>query len=267
MDVVTQYGYRVLTTEVLVDRPGRFVAKVTTDRGALAVKIDPGPNAFTPELAAIARLGAAGLPVPVVVESGHDHLLIAWIDGEPLSSSSPRAAQHRVGQLLRRVHALPAGPPYAGNDTMDAWIAGWLNQALPWWEAYATPARIASVWDWFHEIRPVLARRGGQTMLFDGRPEHFITRGDDVVGMIDLHDVCAGDAAMDLAVLAVSDPDLLAGVMSGYAPTPTEQVAFDVLIPFYVFLRRLAGAQWQLGYGDPRETSKLLALIDREPQP
>lgn len=99
-------------------------------------------------------------------------------------------------------------------------------------------------------------------MLFDGRPEHFIVAGDDVVGMIDLHDVCSGDAAMDLAVLAVADPPLLAGVLVGYEPTTEEQAVFDRLIPFYLFLRRLAAAQWHLEYADPAETPRLLAMIE-----
>jgi Ser/Thr protein kinase RdoA (MazF antagonist) len=267
MDLVERYGLRALSVDVIVDRRGRCVAKVMTERGPVVVKVDSQPDAFVPERAAIGRLGAAGLPVPAVVGYADEkpaHLVMSWIDGEGLSSASSDSAQRAAGRLLRRVHALPGGPPYAGNDSIDLWIAGWLNHAMAWWASHAEASaeRVAGVWNWFDDLRPLLATRGGETMLFDGRPEHFIVNGDDIAGMIDLHDTCSGDAAMDFAVLAVSDPPLLAGVLAGYEPNGDERAAFDRLIPFYLFLRRLAAAQWQLEHGDPAEAPRLLELAD-----
>ena len=228
--------------------------------------MDTAAGTFVPERSWIDRLGAAGLPVPRVIGCSDEapaHLLLTWIDGEPLSSASPVAAQRDVGRLLRRVHALPGGPPYAGSSTVDAWIAGWLNYALAWWRDHAGAPQDAvdDAWSWFHRLQPLLATRGAETMLFDGRPEHFLVRGDDVVGMIDLHDLCAGDAAMDFAVLAVDDEPLLRAVIEGYRPSPDEQAAFAELIPFYRWLRRLAAAEWHSQHGDPQRVPGYLRQL------
>ena len=163
MDLIERYGLRAVDVDVIVDRRGRCVAKVMTDRGPVVVKVDSQPDAFVPERAAIARLGAAGLPVPAVLGYLDDrpaHLVMSWIDGDGLSSASPAAAQRAAGRLLRRVHELPGEPPYAGNDSIDVWIAGWLNHAMAWWGSYAgaSPDRIAGVWAWFDELRPCWRR-------------------------------------------------------------------------------------------------------------
>ena len=272
--IVARYGYRAGAIEVLVDRPGRLVARVTIDGGrALALKVDDDPAAFVPERASIGRLAAHGLPVPAILgfsDVRPAHLVLDWIPGEPLSSRSAPAAQHAAGRLLRRVHALPAGPPYAGNANIADWMAGWLNVVVAWWRSYDDPgaARVDALWQWYHRLRPLLRTRGGRTTLFDGRPEHFIVAGDDRVGLIDdtvslidLHDVAPGDAAMDLAVMGVDDPDLIAGVLAGYRLTGAERMAYDQLIPFYLLLRRLAAAEWQLRCGDAARTPELLGLV------
>jgi aminoglycoside phosphotransferase (APT) family kinase protein len=266
MDLVERYGRKAYATEILIDRRGRCVAKVTTDLGPVVVKVATRRAAFAPEVAAIELLRAAGLPVPDVVGSSDEppaHIVLSWLDGVGLSSASPVAAQRAAGRLLRRVHALPGGPPYAGNATIDVWMAGWLNHALGWWREYAgaSAEAVEKIWEWYANLRPLLATRGDAATLFDGRPEHFIVVGDDVAGMIDLCEVSSGDPAMDLAVIAVDDPALLTGVLAGYAPTPDETRAFDRLIPFYLFLRRLARAEWQLHYGDPAETDRLIAQL------
>lgn len=260
--LVARHGLRATAVLTLLDRPGKHVAKVVCGDEAFVVKIDAAPGSFAPELAAIARLGSAGLPVPTVVGSGHDHpphLVMRWIDGEPLTSASPVRARREAGALLRRVHDLPAGPPYSGSATIDACMAGWLNFALPWWGSHGgTATQVSAAWDWFHRLQPLLATRGGHLTLFDGRPEHFIVAGDTVAGMIDLHDTCAGDPAMDLAVLAVTDPDLLDEVLVGYGPTASEDAVFAELVPFYLLLRRIAAAEWEMMHGDPARTPALL---------
>ncbi|HEY1488885.1 MAG TPA: AAA family ATPase [Micromonosporaceae bacterium] len=265
--IVARYGYRAGVIEVLVDRPGRLVARVTIGAGrALAVKVDDDPSAFVPERASIGKLAAHGLPVPAILgfsDLPPAHLVLDWIPGEPLSSRSAPAAQHAAGRLLRRVHALPGGPPYAGNADIADWMAGWLNVAVAWWRSYDDPgsARVDALWRWYHRLRPLLQARGGQTTLFDGRPEHFIVNGDDVVGLIDLHDVTSGDAAMDLAVMGVDDLDLIAGVLAGYRLTGAERIAYDRLIPFYLLVRRLAAAEWHLRCGDAARTPAMLDLV------
>jgi hypothetical protein len=46
----------------------------------------------------------------------------------------------------------------------------------------------------------------------------------------------------------------------GYQPTTSEQLAFTELIPFYVFLRRLAAAEFNHTHGAPDVAAHLLAL-------
>jgi aminoglycoside phosphotransferase (APT) family kinase protein len=93
-------------------------------------------------------------------------------------------------------------------------------------------------------------------MLFDGRPEHFLVDEERVAGLIDLHDVQPGDAAMDLAVINLADPLLTAGVLAGYRPTSEELAVFRELVPFFTVLRALAAAEW---HGNDGEAAALLA--------
>lgn len=226
-EIIRGYGWRLLDVEILVSRPGRTVARLATDAGPAVLKIDSDPAAFVPERAAIDRLAKIGLPTPQVV-GFHDgypaHLCMRWIDGEPLTSSSSETAKREVGNVLRRVHAIPAGPPYAGADTFDVWMAGWLNHVLP----------------------------------------HFILDGDRVAGLIDLHDVCPGDGLMDLAVIAVGDERLMPDVLAGYGMTESERDTARTLLPFYVFLRRLSAADWNVRFGDPEVTAEMLSLIRQD---
>lgn len=111
---------------------------------------------------------------------------------------------------------------------------------------------------------PLLLHQAGCLTLFDGRPEHWLVRGQTIAAVIDLHDLQSGDAAMDLAVLALTDEALLPGVLIGYAPTDTQKAAFAALIPFYLQLRRLSGAEWTLRQGNSESAPALLRLADRE---
>lgn len=105
---------------------------------------------------------------------------------------------------------------------------------------------MAAFRQWHCNLAPLLADRPGALTLFDGRPEHFVIRNGRLAGVIDLHDVGAGDPAMDLAVLSAADPPLLDGVLNGYRASDSERTEFDALIPFYAVLRRLAAAEWDV---------------------
>lgn len=238
-----------IQTTILTDRPGRTVAKVLTTDGILLVKAPFEER----ELVANERLRAIGLPVPKIVARSGEYLMMEWVDGDPLSSKSPPSAQLQAGRMLRQVHELGGEPPYKGNERFVDWMRGWLHHNLLWWEP--GPAVEGKIWAWFEELTPLLETRGGDLMLMDGRPEHFIVRDGEVVAMIDVAEVCPGDGAMDLAVMAVSDPDLLPGIRAGYGPTePT-------LIPLYLLMRRLSHAEWCLTYGYPAVASKILRLV------
>jgi aminoglycoside phosphotransferase (APT) family kinase protein len=134
-------------------------------------------------------------------------------------------------------------------------MAGWLNSGLSWWESVDPRGdeRARRAWAWFHDLAPLLATRGHDLMLFDGRPDHILVDGEEVAGLIDVDGLRSGDAAMDLGVLAVADPNLLPGVLAGYRPTDAERVAFSRLVPFYTLLRRISSAQWHQRFGTPEE--------------
>jgi Ser/Thr protein kinase RdoA (MazF antagonist) len=193
-------------------------------------------------------------------------LVLTWVEGEALSSASAPEAQRVAGATLRRVHLLGTDPgaTFGGELRWDLWMAGWLNHVLSWWSTVATvdDTLRRGVWAWYHELGPLLTTRGDDLMLFDGRPEHILVRGDGCVGLIDVSELRAGDAAMDLAVLAVDDPDLLDGVLAGYRPDAEERAVFDRLVPFYTFLRRLARAEWYQRFGTPAEMARVLAAME-----
>ncbi len=68
---------------------------------------------------------------------------------------------------------------------------------------------------------------------------------------------------MDLATLGLTDPDLPAGVLSGYGADEPEDELTE-LIGFYLLLRRLAGAEWQLRQGSEPDGRLLLDLAIRQ---
>ncbi|MEO6086764.1 MAG: aminoglycoside phosphotransferase family protein [Umezawaea sp.] len=257
--VVAGHGLPTGPVTIHVDRPSRLVARV----GGFAVKADERPAAFVRERAAIARLGAAGLPVSEV-HAHHDgvpsHLVLRWIEGEPLSAASPPSAQREAGRLLRRVHSVAECRP----DTIGEWMTDWTTWILAWLADFADvpEQRCDEIRDWCRRLQPLMTGRGTLTLL-DGRPDHFVVRDGRIAGLIDLEDVSAGDPAMDLAVLAVTDEDLLPAVLDGYAPTRAEAASFDELIPFYVLLRRLAAANWEHQHGNPARTPRLLEQVAR----
>ena len=126
---------------------------------------------------------------------------------------------------------------------------------------------VDAAWSGYRALQPLLATRGAQFILFDGRPGHFLVADDRVVGIIDLELARGGDGAMDLGVMAVSDPALLQEVLAGYAADREESQTLDRLIPFYVFLRRLAAAEWKLTRGERREGACILQLLRSHPFP
>lgn len=223
------------------------------------------PDAKNAELFA-----SAGLPAPQVLARGEDPLsfvVLRWIEGDSLSSASSLKVQQEAGALLHRIHAIDNSGRLENGQNWDEWMRGWLNAALPWWGQHdAVDAAVVNhAWSAFDELRPLLATRGGQFMLFDGRPDHFIVKGDQIVGIIDLHDAKPGDGAMDLGVIGVLDEKLMKNVRSGYLCDKQESDNLDRLVPFYIFLRRLAAAEWHGRLGSPRISEKALQLSIEHP--
>lgn len=114
---------------------GRAVAQVRDVEGNLFVlKTDEAVDAFVGDVEANRLLSAAGLPVPEVVayQSGAPSVVILrWIDGDPITSSSPFQAQREVGVLLRALHSLPAGPSFSGQPTISSGSRPGPRKSLP----------------------------------------------------------------------------------------------------------------------------------------
>lgn len=164
------------------------------------------------------------------------------------------------------VHAVPSPPPFSGQPSISEWITDWTAEVAEWWPSHGgTPEQVHQLLSLCHRLQPLLIERRGCLTLFDGRADHFLVSGQQVAAIIDLHDLGSGDSAMDLAVLGLTDESLLPAVIAGYRPSDTERAAFDLLIPFYKQLRRLAGAEWHFRQGDNRKGLDLLRLADGTP--
>ncbi len=251
---VQENGLSAISHTILVDRPEQLVVKVETSTIDVVIK-SPLRRA---EVTANERLAAAGIPVPRILAQHDDYLMMEWIAGEALSSASPNPAQLEAGRILRRVHQLGGGPPWAGNTDYADWMAGWLNHCLAWWQP--GPSRAREIWARFRQLEPLLETRGHDLILFDGRPDHFIVREGTIASVIDLSELRSGDGAMDVAVMAVSDPLLLPGVLAGYGPpTPDRE-----LLDFYLLLRRLSHAEWNLTHGLPAAAGHILRLVQED---
>lgn len=261
-DLAAQFG--LSPVRVLQQRPGRVTLQTEDERGERYVlKTATAAGELTGDVEGNRILADAGIPVPTIV-AYHDGspsvLILRWIDGEPLSSASPPEVQQTAGQLIRSVHQLPGGPPFSGQPTIAGWITAWTTEVLDWWaSAGAGSHQIRRVLDWLDDLEPVLAQRTGTLTLFDGRADHFLVHQGKLAGLIDLHDVGPGDPAMDLATLGLTDEALISGVLEGYLESDQDD-DLDELIPFYLLLRRLAGAEWQLRIGSEREGRRLLRL-------
>ena len=265
-------GASTAAVSILEQRTGRLVARAETLVGPVVVKASGDADAFAEEVTALARLSAEGLPVADVLGVGAGppaYLLLSWTEGQPLRASTPMPAQRTVGEVLRRVHSIAPEPTDLGwgDATWEGWMAGWLNSAIGWWSTVDPPGeeRVRRIWAWYHDLAPLLATRGRELILYDGRPDHIRVRDGSQVGLIDVAAIRLGDAAMDLGVLAVSEPGILPGVLAGYRPDADEQAAFARLVPFYTLLRRVTRAQWdqQHGTGDELKAA-LIQLADAE---
>lgn len=261
--VAAWFGLRPI--EILQEGSDRLVAQTEDDQGLrYTLKVAEGVDAFADDVAANGTLAAVGVPVPEVVayQDGPPAVVVlGWVEGEPLSSSSSARAQREVGRLLRLIHALPAGPSFSGQPTIGGWIEAWTAEIAAWWSSVGgTGSQVRRLRDWFADLAPVLDSREGSLTLSDGRADHFLIRGDRVAGLIDLHDVGSGDGAMDLAVVGLADDRLIAAVRQGYDSDSDETTELNLLIPFYHLLRRLAGAEWHLRAGSRTERDRLLRL-------
>ena len=236
--------------QVLAAREGRIVCRASMPVGDVVTKASSNQDEFQREADAMARLKSIGVPVSdvVAVDGGPPSIFVAsWADGRPISAHSDPEALREVGAILDRIHRQPEGQPFSGHACIQQWIEEWFTHVVTWWRStthhFADFDRVCEAW--LAEVRPCLSTRPGGLILFDGRPDHFLVEGTGRIRLIDVADLMAGDPAMDLAVLELGEPGILPRVIEGYAPNPGESDALATLVPFYVLLRALSGAEWQ----------------------
>ncbi|NTY00407.1 aminoglycoside phosphotransferase family protein [Deinococcus sp. JMULE3] len=254
------HGYRVL-----VSRLDRLVIQVTTPKGRFVLKLEEAGDGLTREVAARTFLRARGFPVAAPVARGTDGwewLLLPWVDGLPLTGESPLAAQQAAGALLARLHAVPGERPPPQQQTWDAWMLGWLRHALTYWlgTGRAPPDAAGRLSRWWRTVEPLLASRGRQVILFDGKPEHLLVTADGQVALIDVEDLRSGDGLMDLAVIALHEPATLPGVLAGYSTLDEQQ---NTLVAFYTLLRALAAAEWDETQFGGRQRDRFLQVAEQ----
>jgi aminoglycoside phosphotransferase (APT) family kinase protein len=83
--------------------------------------------------------------------------------------------------------------------------------------------------------------------MLDRAPDHFVLGPDERVRLIDVAELQSGDPIMDLAVLHLHAPGTFAGLLGQYHQAEVEDRHLAELLPFYVFLRALAAAEWSTG--------------------
>ena len=186
--------------------------------------------------------------------------VLTYLDGTPVTATTSKKVHVQVGEALRLVHEVDPSPfdePYAWRGR----LSGWLNGDLDWWltvneknhtKADAVRLVLAEKWD-------DLENRGNNTVLLDGRPEHFLAQGTQLSGIIDLGETWVGDPIMDLAVIAINEPLMMPGVLKGYSGNEKEIADY---LPLYVFLRNLSAARWCHEYGFPELAPTFLSAAE-----
>jgi aminoglycoside phosphotransferase (APT) family kinase protein len=265
-------GYPTSDVQVVLEERGRLVARVAADgRPPLAVKAVEGEHSLDDEIAALRLMHDGGVPVSPIRGELHTHgahlLVTDWYDGVPLSSSAPTEVQAQAGEVLRRVSHLPTDRgvgspvplPFVGH------LTGWVHGDREWLIAERASLDPDVGCRWLELLGDVLESGPRQMTLTDGRRDHFLVSGNRLAGVIDVAAARVHDPAMDLAVLAVTDPNLLPGVVRGWGPTADEASYLRAVIPFYVWLRRVSAARWKVEVaGNTAPDAHLLALASTQ---
>ncbi|WP_432575028.1 hypothetical protein [Kineococcus sp. SYSU DK005] len=272
--VLTRRHGRLVGHAALPAKPGALSEAVA---GAIAevvdevvVKVSAYEADFAAEASAVHALAAAGLPVSRVHLLHHGPpsvIALGWTPGRAVRAGDDEAVRAQVVDLLTRVHRLPAQGAYGGvNTNLVSWIDGWCTHALNWWAtqhqvtagqtgttrastartraAQIRAAQASAARRWYQRVRPLIAGRSGSLVLLDGVPQHFILSPGARVRLIDVANLQPGDPVMDLAVLHLHAPGLLQDVLARYRQVQVDQTHLEHLLPFYVFLRALAAAEW-----------------------
>jgi aminoglycoside phosphotransferase (APT) family kinase protein len=248
----------------LVDHQDRAVIRTVDPLGRpVVIKADRDVARLHREAKALAAAAQAGVPAPIVHEWVHASpaiLVLEYVKGQPLGSTSPPKHWQEVGLRLRRLHdhASPEGlPVFGGGDTwwgalrcLADWSSQWCRQrqvvnpyALDRLEALMSRA-------FARDDEPI-----GCLLHGDCGPYHWLLRDDSVAAVIDFGDTGRGDPCWDLAVLTLWDRERLPVVLDGYGiDRATRDHLETVLLP-YTVVRHLLAIRWLVEHAfDPTST-------------
>lgn len=250
--LVRHWRATVRVGEVYVEHHERVVFQSVTPTGTrVVVKAFAEPARLAVELAALRAAGTAGVAVPEVVEHLPGLLVLSWLDGEPLRSTSPDRYWSAAGSTLRRLHenAATHGIPAAGSDDWWGWLRGWLPEArertrelLP----VAAADRLSRILEDGYATADVPPKR---LLHGDSASIHWRIGHDGVAAMLDFGDACVGDPVWDLVVLTHWDEGRLAAVLDGYRADPALRARVDRLFEPYRVARHLLAVDWLLDHG------------------
>jgi Ser/Thr protein kinase RdoA (MazF antagonist) len=259
-------GGRVQVLSTPVVHHERCVLEVGLPDGSHAfAKADRDADRSAREARVLAAAGRAGVPVPRVLArlAGPPSIvLLADAGGRWLAPGDPPPAWAATGAALRTLHDLviPDLPWFAdrtdwGNGliaVLDRWAPAARDAGL---ERVALAGLRAAVDRLIRDAPhvPGLATLHGDCVPVHVRLEHPDRAGAwRVVGLVDLGEVCRGDAAWDLAVLTLRSPERLRDVLGGYRAEPALRARMEQVAPTYRALRHVAEAGWLAEHGfDP----------------
>lgn len=199
-------------TPVLNEEGWDFVVAIADDLVYRFPRSESAAEALRTEVAFLGRFASltpVHVPTPELIDEPL-HSIYALIPGDPLTpdtlrswSSSDRArAAEVLGVFLSALHAIPVTEALGSGLRPDAW-------AISWWEPSSRALCLDEVPLLDHRLRtlaertiaaaePATLRAPREAAIHnDLAPEHILSAGSAITGIIDFGDVAFGDPALD----------------------------------------------------------------------
>lgn len=168
------------------------------------------------EIGLLAELGGClSVPVPRFELVSHDPLCVGYrkLPGDALPDRPPARLALEVGRFLSELHSFPAAraPSYPDwRDELEETLAGFRRHVLPLLDPAGREAGAALLGDLELEIEPAVVHA-------DLGPEHLLSDGERLTGVIDWSDARVADPALDFAwVLHVPGEDFAGELVRSY---------------------------------------------------
>ncbi|MGH3749207.1 MAG: phosphotransferase, partial [Micromonosporaceae bacterium] len=266
-------GDEVALGETFVAHHERLVCEAVDPAGRrVAVKAAVDRVRLRAEVTALRAAAATGVDVPEVLTHLHGGagelslLVMSWVEGEPLLSTSSDRHWSAVAGALRVLHdrGCVDGLPSFGGDpdwrrSFRDWLATW--QERPPVRDLFPPSvlrRLLAVASTVSAAAaPVLRLLHG-----DSSTIHWRVNRPGGVAAIDLGDSCVGDPLWDLVTLTHWDDARLPVVLDGYGADPQLRNRAEALYEPYRVSRHLLAIDWLCDHGfDPMPTVKELTRL------